>query len=168
MLEGNRAIVTNATVENGCWQGNTPWSLARHLNHSQLDSNAEGRAVASEDHCILATTGFSSHQPDSRFCLLGALPLPTSTIPFMSRVVERFPPLWAVLPYETLPISLTTWELLHDRVSQTLWMIEISWRIWWELAVTPPIHWLSREREDWESVLLIITIISGDAYHQES
>lgn len=95
----------------------------------QLDSDGEVRAVASEYHCILATTEFSGHQSDSRFCLLGALPLPTSTIPFMSRVVERFPPLWVVLPYETLPISLSTWKLLHDRISQILWVIEISWRI---------------------------------------
>lgn len=120
------------------------------LNHSQLDSNAEGRAVASEDHCILATTGFPVTSK-LRFCLLGALPLPTSTIPFMSRVVEVSSTLGCTALPETLPISLTTWELLHDRVSQTLWMIEISGEFDenWQSHPSPL---TLREREDWESV----------------
>lgn len=43
----------NKATHHGLWPG--------ILNHSQLDGNAEGRAVAIEDHCIFGHDWVSSH-----------------------------------------------------------------------------------------------------------
>lgn len=102
----------------------------------------------------------------SRFCLLGAFPLPTFTRSLASNGVEKIPPLRALVAHESLPIGPGIRGLPYNRVSQTCWVIEISCRIWWKQSFNHTPDPLTPGRGAWESVFL--TIIPGDSYHQES